>query len=170
MTTDGGPETTAPPLPASIWTVGWAALTGQVVVLADGGLREANEVSILFSVLAGGLVVGWVAAGVVRARTFRLVLAWVLLVIGLVVELTSLPASDGFTEAVPLMFLFGCTVVAMAALLTFQRSDWYRWQVSRPPRGQGAAIGAVVTLGVLVGAVGGVLDPPAHGVHITLDL
>src|SRR5690606_23153145 len=31
MTTDGGLDTAAPPLPASIWTVGWAALTGQVV-------------------------------------------------------------------------------------------------------------------------------------------
>lgn len=170
MTTDGGPETTAPPLPASIWTVGWAALTGQVVVLADGGLRQANEVSILLSAVAGGLVVGWAAAGVVRARTFRLVLAWVLLVIGVVVELTSLSSSDGFIDAVPLMFLFGCTVVAMTALWSFQKSGWFRWQRSRPPAGQGAAIGAVVALGVLVGALGGVLDPPAHGVHITLDL
>jgi hypothetical protein len=66
--------TSPPPLPGSIWVVAWASVAGQLAVLVPAGVRDA-DVSMVGSVLLSVLVIGWVSAGVVRARPVRLVVA-----------------------------------------------------------------------------------------------
>lgn len=150
------PTSAAPPLPTSIWVVAWASLAGQGVQLLRQGVRVENEGSVLVSVLLGGLVVGFVSAGVVRARTVRLALAWIVLALALVAETISLVTVDDAGQAGVVLLSLGTTVVALAALARFRRSDWYAWQRGRPPVHEGAPIGQLVAIGVLVGALGGV--------------
>lgn len=50
--------------------VAWASLAGQAVLLVRQGMRLDDEVSLVLSVVLGALLVGYVSAGVVRARTF----------------------------------------------------------------------------------------------------
>lgn len=76
MSVDGGERPAAtPPLPRSIWLVAWASLAGQAVVLVQRGGRLDVAVSLFGSVVLGALLVGYVCAGVIRARTVRFVLA-----------------------------------------------------------------------------------------------
>ena len=97
MSVDGGVEQqgATPPLPSSIWVVAWASLAGQVVLVAWQGGRFDDEVSLVLSVALGVVVVGYVSAGVVRARTVRLVLAWVVLVLSVIGGLGGLVSVDG---------------------------------------------------------------------------
>ena len=92
MSVEGGAQRPAavPPLPSSIWVVAWASLAGQAVLLAWQGVRPDDEVSLVLSVVLGALLVGYVSAGVVRARTVRLAFAWVVLVLSLIAELVGL--------------------------------------------------------------------------------
>lgn len=76
-----------PPLPRSIWVVAWASLAGQIVILLDLGVRSDSEIAVAASLLVGALVIGYVSAGVVRARTVRLVLAWLVLGLSGIAEL-----------------------------------------------------------------------------------
>lgn len=145
-----------PPLPTSIWVVAWASLAGQGVQLVWQGLRDANEVSILVSVLLGALVVGYVSAGVVRARTVRLALAWVVLVLVLVFELVGLFLSSDLEQALWSVLSLATTAAALAGLAAFRGTDWYAWQRRRPPAHEGASIGGLVAVAVLVGALGGI--------------
>ena len=96
MSADGGGEQpdARPPLPKSIWMVAWASLAGQVALLVQRGGRNDDGVSLFLSAVLSALLVGYVSAGVVRARTFRLVLAWVVLVLSVIGELGGLAVAD----------------------------------------------------------------------------
>ena len=96
MSVEGGVEQpgATPPLPRSIWVVAWASLAGQAVLLVRHGGRLGDEVSLVLSVVLGALLVGYVSAGVVRARTVRLVLAWVVLMLGVIGGLVGLVSVD----------------------------------------------------------------------------
>jgi hypothetical protein len=158
---EGGAEQprATPPLPGSIWVVAWASLAGQALVLLAQGGRTDDAVSLLGSVLLGALVVGWVSAGVVRARTVRLVVAWVVLVLSLLGELGGLVTVDDPDRVGFVALSLATTVVALAGLASFRRSAWYAWQRTKPSTGQGAPIGQLVAVGVLVGAMGGLIGP-----------
>lgn len=136
--------------------VAWASLVGQTAILLwRGGRGDDDETSVLISMVLGALVVGYVSAGVVRARTVRLVLAWVVLVLSGVAELIALAFVDDLARAAFYAFSLGTTVVALAGLVRFRRSDWYAWQRTRPPTYVGAPIRHLVAIGVLVGVLGG---------------
>lgn len=168
MNGDGGVEqgSATPALPRSIWVVAWASLAGQVTwLLAEGG-RLDDAVSLTVSVVLGGLLVGYVSAGVVRARTVRLVIAWAVLLLSLVGELVALVLADDLGQASVAVVSLATSGVALAGLAGFHRSDWYAWQRTRPPVHEGAPIGQLVAIGVLVGVLGGLMGPvdgPAGG-------
>lgn len=165
MGVDGGVEQTVvtPPLPRSIWVVALASLAGQAVLLVHEGVRLDDEISLALSVVLGALLVGYVSAGVVRARTVRLVLAWVVLGMGLVTELAGLISVDDPRQASLAVLSIATTAVALAALARFRRTDWYAWQRTKPPSHDGAPIGRLVAIGVLVGLLGGLVGPAGDG-------
>ena len=107
-----------------------------------------------------------VPAGVVRARTVRLVLAWVVLVLSLLGELVGLVTVDSPGRAVLVGLLLVTTVVSLAGLAGFRRSAWYAWQRTKPSPREGAPIGTLVAVGVLVGALGGLIGPVDDGVDV----
>jgi hypothetical protein len=172
VSVDGGTDQpgAAPPLPGSIWVVAWASLAGQVVLLARQGIRLDDAVSLVGSVALGVLLVGYVSAGVVRARTVRLVLAWVVLVLSLIGELVGLVSVEKVGQPVLVVLSVAATVVALAGLARFRRTDWYSWQRSRPPVREGAPIGRLVAVGVLVGVLGGLVGPVEDGVDMRISV
>lgn len=172
MSVDGGVEHPAatPPLPRSIWVVAWASLAGQAVPLVRRGDRLGDEVSLVLSVVLGALLVGYVSAGVVRARTVRLVLAWVVLMVGVIGGFVGLVSVDDDLGQTALAVLsLATTAVALAGLARFRRSDWYAWQRMRPSAHEGAPIGRLVAIGVLVGMLGGLIGPVDDGLDVRVN-
>lgn len=172
MITDGGAEQPGvpPPLPRSIWIVAWASLAGQAVLLAQQGVRSDDEVSLVLSVVLGALLVGYVSAGVIRARTVRLVVAWVVLVLSLIVELVGVATFDGPRQGVLAVLALGTTVVLMAGLASFHRTGWFAWQRQKPPAHAGAPIGRLVAIGVLVGVLGGLVGVVDDGFDVRISV
>ena len=168
MSVDGGvgQPVATPPLPRSIWVVAWAALVGQAVLLVEEGGRLDDEVSLVGSVVLGALVVGYVSAGVVRARTVRLVLAVVVLVLSAIAGLAGLVSVDDPGEAALAVLSLATTAVALAGLARFRRTDWYAWQRTKPPAHEGAPIRQLVVIGVLVGVLGGLAGPVNDGLDV----
>ena len=159
---------TTPPLPRSIWVVAWASLAGQVVLLVRRGGRVDDEVSLLLSMVLGALLVGYVSAGVVRARTVRLVLAWVVLVLGSISGLVGLVSVDDPGRAALTVLSLATTAAALAGLVRFRRTDWYAWQRMKPSVHEGAPIGRLVVIGVLVGVLGGLTGPVEDGLDVRI--
>lgn len=172
MSGDGevGQRAAAPPLPSSIWVVAWASLAGQALLLLRQGVRYDDAVSIVVSVVGGALFVGYVSAGVVRARTVRLALAWVVLGLVLVAELLGMVLADGLGLAAISIFSLTSSAVALAGLASFGRTDWYAWQRTKPPVRIGAPIGRLVAIGVLVGMLGGVAGPVHGGLDLSVNV
>ncbi len=172
MSVDGGVEQpgATPPLPRSIWVVAWASLAGQAVLLVRQGGRLDDEVSLVLSVVLGALLVGYVSAGVVRARTVRLVLAWVVLVLSVIGELVGLVSVDDLGQAALAVLSLATTAVALAGLARFRRTDWYAWQRTKPSAPEGAPIGQLVAIGVLVGVLGGLTGPADDGLDVRISV
>lgn len=168
MSTDGEvePAQALPQLPGSIWVVAWASVASQVVQLLDRGGRHDDEVSLVGSVLLGALLVGYVSAGVVRARPVRVLVAWVILGLSAIVELVHLVALDDRRDAGLSVLEFAATAVTLGALWRFQHTSWYAWQRTRPHARDGVPIGALVAIGFLVGAMGGLIEPGNDGVRV----
>ncbi|MFC6287126.1 hypothetical protein ACFP3Q_16945 [Nocardioides sp. GCM10027113] len=161
----------APPLPTSIWVVVWASLAGQLVALGARGGRQDDAVSFVVSVVLGGLVVGYVSAGVVRARPVRVVLAWVVLGLALVAEVLGILSVGDAGQAAWLILSLATTAAALAGLAAFSSSDWYAWQRTRPAAREGAPIGSLVAIGVLVGVLGGLMGPvDANGIDVRISV
>lgn len=158
-----------PPLPISIWVVALASMAGQTVLLVQQGVRD-DEVSLVLSVVLGALLVGYVSAGVVRARTVRLTLAWVVMVLSLIAELVALISIDDLGQAPLVVLSVATTVVALAALARFHRTDWYAWQRTRPSVHDGVPIRQLVAIGVLVGVLGGLAVPVDDGLDVRISV
>lgn len=144
-----------PPLPGSIWLVAWGSLAGQVLLVVRHGGRVGDEVSQVLSIVIGSLLVGYVSAGVVRARRFRMLFAWVGLALGVIGGLADLVSVDELGRAAYAVLALAAGAVSLVGLAMFCRSDWYAWQRTRPSVRQGASIRQLVLIGVLVGALGG---------------
>ena len=159
-----------PPLPSSIWVVAWASVAGQAVQLVHQGVRHHDEVSLVLSVVLSAVLVGYVSAGVVRARTVRLVVAWVVLVLALITGLVGLFSVDNLGQAPLAAVSFATAVVALAGLARFRRTDWYAWQRTRPPVHHGTPIGQLVTIGVIVGILGALAVPADGGLKVDISV
>ncbi len=159
VTDPTGPTTPAEPtdeLPASAWGVGWAFLGTQVFGLMRRGLTGADAPWAFLSMVLSAAVVAWFAAGVLRARPLRTGFVWVILVLGLLLELISLLAEPRLGD----WFELVVSTIPVLALASFCRSPYFAEQRSlgadasfvRP------AIGGVLALAVVTGALGGITD------------
>ncbi|TGN65285.1 hypothetical protein EXE59_15950 [Nocardioides eburneiflavus] len=158
------------PLPLSIWVVAWASLAGQVLLVVRHGGRVDDEVSQVVSVVLGALLVGYVSAGVVRARRVRIVLAWVVLALAFIGGLVDLVSVDDVGQAAHALLALAAGAVSLVGLAQFCRSDWYAWQRTRPSAREGASIGQLVVIGVLVGALGGYVGLVDAGVTTRVNV
>ncbi len=159
-----------PALPGSIWLLAWASLAGQVMVLLSVGGHWDDDGSVLISSAVGAAVVGYVSAGVVRARTLRLVLAWVVMGLGVVAELLGVVFADGVGDFTVSVLLLATSVVTLVALARFHRTDWFRWQRTKPSADEGASIGRLVAIGALVGILGGISGPVENGFQVDVKV
>ena len=167
---EGVEQQRTPPLPTEIKVLAWASVAGQVATLARQGLRSGDDTGMLISMVGGALIVGYVAAGVVRARPVRVALAWIVLVLSLVAELVGLAYVDALGEAAIALASLVTTVVSLVALYGFGRTAWYAWQRTRPPTHLGAPIGELVVLGALVGVLGGLVGVSEDGANMTMNI
>jgi hypothetical protein len=143
-------------LPVSAWVLGWLFLADQLVGLVQRGLSRSDAVWVVLSVVLTAVVVRWFAAGILRARTGRLVVVWVLLAL---VLLFSLLGGD----------LLATTFAAaqIAALGVFSSTDYFRRQRSRHDA-TGRQLRALLAIAVVVGILGGITasadgdDAPMH--------
>ena len=156
MSDGGGYVDVAPRVPASAWVLGWSCLLGQVVLIWDVGFTGADAVPAVLSMIVGGLLVGWFAAGVLRARTVRLVIVWLVMVLGLLALLGSLDGALGLLSLV-------VGVLQVAALAQFCTSDWFAWHRRQPAPDPAPAIGSLVAIAVAVGVLGGITAPAVDG-------
>ena len=172
MTVDGGVErrVVTPPLPPSSWVLACASLTGQVLLVVRHGGRVGDEASQVASVLLGALVVGYVSAGVVRARRVRVLIAWVVLTLGFVGGVAGLVSVDSPVETAHAVLALAAGGAALAGLAMFCRSDWYAWQRTRPSGREGASIGRLVAIGVLAGALGGYVGMVDGGITARVNI
>lgn len=147
-----------PDLPASAWAFAWTCLAAQLVSVADNGRSDSNL--LVPSMILGALVVGWVSYGVLRARTVRVVLVWILFVLGLIfVTIGVLEDSSGWG----LVYL-AAFAVQFWFFVKFTRSDYYQWQRSRP-REPGPSLSGLVAIAFLVGALGGFVGAQDDGIR-----
>ena len=68
------------------------------------------------------------------------------------------------------MLSLASTAVAMAGLAKFRSTDWYAWQRTKPSVHEGAPIGQLVAIGVLVGALGGLTGPVVGGFNVGITV
>ncbi|WP_374455572.1 hypothetical protein [Nocardioides sp.] len=171
MSTDHADQGATPPLPTSIKVLAWTSLLGPVAPLLEEGVKQ-DTVSLVGSVVLGALLVGYISAGVVRARTVRLVIAWVVLSLTCFFGVVSLFYSDDVGEVAGTLLPLATSVVSLAALERFRHTDWYAWQRTKPSTRLGESIRWLVAIGVLVGALGGLVDriddPRETSVNMTL--
>ena len=66
------------------------------------------------------------------------------------------------------MFALATTALALAGLTTFRLTDWYAWQRTKPPARDGAPVGQLVAIGVLVGVLGGLTGPVEGGLNVSV--
>lgn len=146
-------------LPAAAWALTGSCLVGQLLLLADVGAKPVDE-ALVPSMALGGLLVGWMASGVLAARTVRLAIAWVLFVLGVIAGgLTLVEAGvDGLTGWPFTHFL--TSTAALLSLTWFSTTPYYFWQRTRP-RVKGPSRTSLVLVAVVVGLLGGVLPARA---------
>lgn len=171
VTVDGGVERRGmtPPLPRSIWLVAWGSLAGQVLLVVEHGGRVGDEGAQLFSMALAALLVGYVSAGVVRARRVRIALAWISLTLSLLGVLGEVVSASDLGEAAYEVPALVAALACVVGLARFHGSDWYAWQRTRPPVRAGASIAQLVVIGVLVGALGGYVGLVDEGVSVRIN-
>lgn len=161
---DDDPQAAVDRLPTSAWTLAWLFLAMQVVTLMIRGTSSVSVPGVLISMLLTALVVMWVADGVLRARTARLALVWILLsaafalgVAGLVADASDLSASDVAT--------LGFTPAQLITLVVFCTTNYFRDRRVRPGASP-AALAPLLLIAVITGLLGG-LTAAAGGEDVT---
>ena len=116
--------------------------------------------------LLGMALVGWVSYGVLNARTVRVILAWI--AFPLFVLVAGIAVLDDGTGSDLVQLLFA--LAELGAFIAFVRTPYFAWR-SAHPREQGPSLAGVVTLALIVGALGGVIgaDPEGPGFHISTE-
>lgn len=141
-------------LPASAWVLACACLIGQLLALVDRGFNSSDGTWVLLSIVLSALVVGWVSAGVLRARTGRLVLVWILFTAELVASVFSV--IDGFSAPADMAILgLAASLTQVVALALFCRSRYFQRQRSHPAPEAEPSIAGLVLVAIVVGALGG---------------
>ena len=156
-------------MPVAAWVLGLSCLAGQLLLVADVGTKPADD-GLVLSLVLGVVLTTWVASGVLRGRTVRLVLAGLVLVLGLLGSV--LECVDGGADAVlgrPGVQLVAAAV-SVASLVWFTRTDYVAWR-RHHREADGPSLAPLLTVAVLVGLLGGVVDtPPGTGLWVRIDL
>ena len=159
--TDLGAMPDSSRLPASAWVLAFSCLMGQLMALADRGFNQSDGTWVLLSIVVSALAVGWVSAGVLRARTGRLVLVWILFAAELIASVFSV--IDGVSTPAAMAILgLAASLAQVVALALFCRSRYFQRQRSRPGQEAEPSIAGLVLVAIVVGALGG-LTSNAHG-------
>lgn len=120
-------------LPAAVPVVAGACVaieSLQLTVHGSGWVGDARVIlSLLLVALASVLVVGWVAAGVLRAHLGFLAAAWALL--SLQVGLGGMTFGSAEDVSLWSVTVLAVTVGQVLALAAFTRSDYFRGQRAR---------------------------------------
>lgn len=146
---------------ASAWALACSCLVSQLLAMVDRGFNRSEEAWVALSMVLSALVVGWVSAGVLRARTGRLVVAWLVFGFGLIVVgagvIDQLPTPSGMT-----VLELAVSLAQVAALAAFCGSAYFQRQRSSNAQGEVPPIVGLVLVAVVVGGLGG-LTAPANG-------
>jgi hypothetical protein len=155
------------PVPRAAWAMAWLFLVGQCVDLMARGPKSAGLQWIAISMLLTGLVIRWVADGVLRGRTARLAIVWILLsavtslsLVGLAIRPSGWGAHD--------LLSFGFTVAQLITLGVFCTTGYFRSRragldVARP------ALAPLLVIAITTGVLGG-LTAPATGTSAASQL
>ncbi|WP_028643795.1 hypothetical protein [Nocardioides sp. URHA0020] len=155
-------------LPRSAYVLAGLFLADQLLQLQDHGLSRSDGVWVLLSMVLSAAVVAWFAAGVLRARTVRLVVVWVLLGLAALLGVIGTLSGPDVRGLIDLAF----TVGELVALGVFCSTHYFQRQRARAP-GPGAHLGAVLAVSAVVGLLGGLTAPtdgdnPPTQLRITL--
>ena len=143
-------------LPAAAWALAGSSVLGQAVAFADRGVKSDEEWAVLLSMLLGALIIWWFAAGVLSARTGRVVVTWLLLVVAFVAETVAVVDEAGRGQVgMPVLHLVS-TVAMIGSLMWFSTTPYYSWQRTRP-RVPGPSRTGVLAVAVLVGLSAGLV-------------
>ena len=152
--------TTAARMPPSAYVFAWLCLVAQLPALATRGVSDADGVWVLLSMVLSALVVGWFAIGVLRGRTVRLVLAWIIVALGTVLTGVGVVVHLSHPSGWDLLLLL-VSIGQIGALAAFCSTPYFQWRRAQPSA-PGPDIGALVAIAVVVGLLGG-LTAPADG-------
>lgn len=158
-------------LPTAAWALAGSSVLAQAVAFADQGVKADEGWAVLISMLLGALVIWWFAAGVLSARTGRVVVTWVLLVVAFVAEAVTVVDEAGRGEVgLPLLHLV-TSVAMIGSFAWFSTTPYYYWQRTRP-RVDGPSRSGVLTVAVLVGLSAGLVQPGGGepGMHLEVNL
>ncbi|MEI5672861.1 MULTISPECIES: hypothetical protein [unclassified Nocardioides] len=120
---------------------------------------------------AGAVLVGWFAAGTLRARPVRSVLVAVFLILGALVGAGNLAeaASSSASEVAEALAVLVLGITPLVALLRFRTTSWYAWH-RRHPGTVGPDISSLVLVAMLVGALSGLSAPAPEGSPFRLEV
>lgn len=154
-------------LPVAAWWLAVSSVLAQAVAIVDRGVKNIDAM-VPVSMLIGALVIWWFAAGVLSARTGRLVVTWLLLGLVLVAESVSVvdDALDG-GAGMPVLHL-ATSVLMLGSLWRFTRTPYFAWQRTRPAH-PGPSRAGVLAVAVLVGLSAGVVQPDPDGLRLQLN-
>ncbi len=162
------PDPTPERMPTAAWALAWSSVLAQVMTALDVGVKPLDDEMVLLSMLLGALVVWWFAAGVLAARTVRLVVTALLLGLMLLVEVVTVVAEalDGRVGITVLHLV--TSVLMIGSLWWFTRTPYFACQRTRPAR-PGPSRAGVLTVAVLVGLSAGVVQPAQDGLRVELN-
>lgn len=162
-------------LPPIAWALAWLFLVGQVVLLFARGVNPAEPVWVVGSMLLSAVVVRWIADGVLRARTGRLAIVWVLLSADVAVGFIGF-ASDFASDAVEMtgaeVATFAFTLAQLGALGAFCTTDYFKARRVGPGVSR-AALAPLLLVAVATGVLGGLTAPAdssSTSMHLKIGL
>ncbi|MEQ6900230.1 hypothetical protein [Nocardioides sp. YIM 152588] len=144
-------------LPTAAWAMAWLFLAGQVCALVVRGPSSSGAPWILASIALTVVVVRWVADGVLRGRTVRLVAVWVLISAAASVQLVDLLIGPADVERV---LSLGFSAAQLAALAAYCSTGYF--QACRAGRAAPRSVLApLLLIAVASGFLGGLTEPAA---------
>ena len=147
------------PVPRAAWAMAWLFLGGQCVDLMARGPNSADLQWVAVSIVLTGLVIRWVADGVLRGRTARLVIVWILLsaamslsLLGLVIDPSAIGVED--------VLSFAVTVAQLVALGVFCTTGYFRSRRAGSDVAR-SALAPLLIIAIATGVLGGLTAPVA---------
>lgn len=158
-------------LPTIAWTLAWLFLAEQVANLMVRGMN-ASFPWVVLSMMLTVLVVRWVADGVLRARTVRLVLVWILLSAAVSLSLVALLIDAAGLTAGELV-TFGFTLAQLVTLAVFCTTTWFKDRRVRPNVSR-AVLAPLLLIAVVTALLGALTAGPsgddATSMHLRIGL